>query len=640
MLANQIWQCLDLDLLDGAEVLAEQLVASADGGGSRYLLGRVLSRRGQFESVRRLVKAHTRTHLGCAWLYARACLKLDEQSDGAALLNGIRALWALDNDLPLDAEHSRSELTPAAFHLLLAELSSGQNAQRELTASTRLDPYLVENVFALCRAATAEVKGKHMFSRVDEKNATGPSSLHSSLYEEALPTIGAPLGAPLGATGGGGAGAPGTLGATLGTPSVGGAPQASTPRRIATPRALNTPMTFGLPSTFGPPSGHAPSLHAPSVHAPSLQAPSIQAPSIHAPSIHVPRRRERSFFREHSSMQSIGRGLFDASIPGPSVADTLETLVDALELLSQCEFAGALALIEMLAAPVRETPFVLALRARLLLEQGKYDACADLFGALRQQQPDRARDMELYSTALWHLRREPALALLAFELTHRGAAPRRSWQSWCALGNAFSLRHDSANAIKCFERALVIKPTAYAHTLLGYEFMATDELSRATDAFSRALACSPQHFNAWYGLATACYSLGYLADAEAHCMQALHLNPNNGVLHCFLGAVLAERGAMANAIIALDRACVLDPKSATPRVRKADALAQLGRDEEALRLLLEVEQLAPEDAEVQLELGELYKRLGEGESAVQHFTKAHQLDPRRGVKIRKMLENI
>jgi anaphase-promoting complex subunit 3 len=57
--------------------------------------------------------------------------------------------------------------------------------------------------------------------------------------------------------------------------------------------------------------------------------------------------------------------------------------------------------------------------------------------------------MEIYSTILWHLRKEVGLSHLAQQLVD---ADKMCPQAWCALGNCFSLQKEHQTAIKFFQR--------------------------------------------------------------------------------------------------------------------------------------------------------------------------------------------
>ena len=71
-------------------------------------------------------------------------------------------------------------------------------------------------------------------------------------------------------------------------------------------------------------------------------------------------------------------------------------------------------------------------------------------------------------------------------------------QTWCAAGNCFSLQREHDVAIKFFQRAIQVRPDfAYAYTLLGHEYVLTEELDKALACFRNAIRVDPRHYNAW-----------------------------------------------------------------------------------------------------------------------------------------------
>ena len=72
------------------------------------------------------------------------------------------------------------------------------------------------------------------------------------------------------------------------------------------------------------------------------------------------------------------------------------------------------------------------------------------------------------------------------------------FQAWCATGNCFSLQKEHDTAIKFFQRAVQVDPSfTYAYTLLGHEYVLTEELDRAMSCFRRAIKNDSRHYNAW-----------------------------------------------------------------------------------------------------------------------------------------------
>ncbi len=61
--------------------------------------------------------------------------------------------------------------------------------------------------------------------------------------------------------------------------------------------------------------------------------------------------------------------------------------------------------------------------------------------------------MEIYSTILWHMRKEVELSFLAHELVE---FDKLVPESWCAVGNCFSLLKEHESAIKFFQRVVTV----------------------------------------------------------------------------------------------------------------------------------------------------------------------------------------
>lgn len=157
------------------------------------------------------------------------------------------------------------------------------------------------------------------------------------------------------------------------------------------------------------------------------------------------------------------------------------------------------------------------------------------FFKARSVDPTRTEDMEVYSTLLWHLRKEVELSHLAHELND---LDRLSPQAWCAVGNSFSLQREHDHALKCFRRATQIDPKfAYAYTLQGHEHVSNEEYEKALVSYRIAMSVENRHYNAWYGLGKVYDKLGKYEMAERHFRTAAQINPANSVLVCCIGTV-------------------------------------------------------------------------------------------------------
>ena len=72
------------------------------------------------------------------------------------------------------------------------------------------------------------------------------------------------------------------------------------------------------------------------------------------------------------------------------------------------------------------------------------------------------------------------------------------FQTWVVSGNCFSLQKEHDTAIKFFKRAIQLDPSfAYAYTLLGHEYVITEEMDKAMACFRNAIRIDSRHYNAW-----------------------------------------------------------------------------------------------------------------------------------------------
>lgn len=250
-----------------------------------------------------------------------------------------------------------------------------------------------------------------------------------------------------------------------------------------------------------------------------------------------------------------------------------ETLATGVHALSRFDCKSALQSLESLPVVQQDSPYVLSKIGRAYFETVRYTEAEACFVRLREIDPMRVEDMEIYSTLLWHLRKDVELAFLARELID---IDRYSPQAWIAIGNSFSLQKEHDQALKCFRRASHLDPTfAYPYTLQGHEYVANEEYESAQNAFRLAMRADWRHYNAWYGIGMLFLKTGKFQLAEQHFRQAALINPANAVLICCIGMVLEKLERFDEALQQYEIACGLQPASAMPRFKKARLLMSM-----------------------------------------------------------------
>ena len=277
-----------------------------------------------------------------------------------------------------------------------------------------------------------------------------------------------------------------------------------------------------------------------------------------------------------------------------------------------------------LSSTQRETPWVLAQLAKAYYEAADYRAAENCFIRLLKLQPSRIEDMEVYSTVLWHLKKEAPLAFLCHSLREQAFDTP---ETWCAVGNSFSLAREHDQAIAAFKRAIQIDESfAYAWTLMGHEYIANEEFDAALSSFRKSVTADKRSYAGWYGLGRSLERMGKLEDAERHYRIAAQINPSNATLMVCIGVIFEKLRKKPNALDCYSRALELAPQSALARFKKSRVLMHMREFELALRELLVLRDLAPDEANVWFLLGKCWKGLGEKGEALRAFTTALNLD--------------
>ncbi|KAK3942381.1 hypothetical protein QBC46DRAFT_74592 [Diplogelasinospora grovesii] len=320
------------------------------------------------------------------------------------------------------------------------------------------------------------------------------------------------------------------------------------------------------------------------------------------------------------------------------ILDLLKRMATGYQLASQFQCQEALNTYALLPRSHQDTPWVLAQMGRAQYEQASYVEAEKLFRRLRILAPTRLEDMEVYSTILWHLRKETDLSFLAHELVD---AVWDSPQAWCALGNAWSLACDHDQALRCFKRATQLDPKfAYAYTLQGHEHVENEEYDKALTAYRHAISAEKRHYNAYYGIGRVYEKLGNYEKALSHYHSASMIHPTHAVLICCMGSVLQRQKQTSQALLYFTKATELAPRAPDVRLKKARALLGIGQLQAAQKELMMLKDLAPDRAQVHFLLGKLAKTLRDKKSAVRHFTIALSLDPKASLQIKEAIESL
>lgn len=140
-----------------------------------------------------------------------------------------------------------------------------------------------------------------------------------------------------------------------------------------------------------------------------------------------------------------------------SLKQYLELLVQlgkVYQLLACHEWHSATRLLSKLPASQLPTGRILAWAARAHMDNADYQTAHKLFSEAHRREPWQLCGMDFYSTVLWQLQLNEELSELAHDLLE---LERNAPESWCAVGNCFSLQGEHELAIKFFRRALQVR---------------------------------------------------------------------------------------------------------------------------------------------------------------------------------------
>ncbi|KAJ8422040.1 hypothetical protein Cgig2_026428 [Carnegiea gigantea] len=234
-------------------------------------------------------------------------------------------------------------------------------------------------------------------------------------------------------------------------------------------------------------------------------------------------------------------------------------------------------------------------------------------------------DMKVRDLFLQHLKEDMKLSYLAQELL---STDRLAPQTWCAMGNCYSLQKDHDMALKNFQRAVQLNSKfAYAHTLCGHEHVALEDFESGIRSFQSALCVDPRHYNAWYGLGMVYLRQEKFEFAEHHFRRAFQINPCSSVIMSYLGTALHALKRNEEALMMMEKAIVADKKNPLPVYQKAIILSSMGTYDEALEVLEELKEYAPRECSIYALMGKIYKRRNMYDKAMLHFGIALDLKP-------------
>ena len=226
-----------------------------------------------------------------------------------------------------------------------------------------------------------------------------------------------------------------------------------------------------------------------------------------------------------------GSSPFTQNKANPTPNDLLALLRQfavAYHSLATYNCSDAITLFKELPKNQYNTGWTLCQIGRALFEVLRYADSEKIYSEVLKIEPYRLEGLEYHSTCLWHLKKQVELCKLAnyaLDMTLYGA------ETWCVVGNSFSLQKEHETAIKFFKRAIQLRPDyAYSYTLCAHEYAANEDFEKAKKFYQKALSIDDRHYNAWWGLGNIYLKQEHYGSANQYFRTAIQINPRSSVL--------------------------------------------------------------------------------------------------------------
>jgi Flp pilus assembly protein TadD/lysophospholipase L1-like esterase len=198
---------------------------------------------------------------------------------------------------------------------------------------------------------------------------------------------------------------------------------------------------------------------------------------------------------------------------------------------------------------------------------------------------------------------------------------------------------DAAEALAAAKALGQAQPNyARVYNRMGTEFLKTNKLNKALDAFQQAVAADPSYAGAYNNLGVTYERLGQ-GDAQAQFARAVQLRPDFTHAHYNLARILMQKKQLAQAVTQLQHLLQLDPKHVAALNMLGMALGREQRFAEAQAYLEQAIRLDPIHAEARSNLGAAYAGQGRLREAAAQFEAALRIDP-DDLEVRETLKRV
>jgi len=196
------------------------------------------------------------------------------------------------------------------------------------------------------------------------------------------------------------------------------------------------------------------------------------------------------------------------------------------------------------------------------------------------------------------------------------------------LGVCFADFNDLDNAVKSYQRALIIKPNyTEAHYHLGIALGDLNHLSDSVYSFEQAIAIQPDHAEAHNNLGVIFNKLGQFSNAIKSYKQAIQLKPDYFQAYYNLGNSFQDSNQLEAAIDCFERALNINSNFFDAWNNLGITFFSLGQIDEAIKSYQQALLIKPDFAKAHNNLGNALRDLGQLDTAVKCFKQALEIKP-------------
>ena len=193
----------------------------------------------------------------------------------------------------------------------------------------------------------------------------------------------------------------------------------------------------------------------------------------------------------------------------------------------------------------------------LQMDLRNYSAASDAFGRAVRIKPDAVEAHSNLGVALVFQEKHRD-AVKAFESASK-LAPREA-RYFVAAGRCYVEMKQPDRAVAFYKKALQIAPNDAVYVAhLGDAYFDMKQYADAMMAYDKSIRINPNEADVHVSLAECYIGLRRLDDAAAPLRKALSLNPSHARAHLHTGAIQAEKGQVAAAVLSFQSAARLDP---------------------------------------------------------------------------------